>query len=707
MDFPELREAGARLSEVCDGAREQDGQGFNGFDSPFAKDLLSKPSWSQRQASAFHKMLRKYRKQLDGFGISYDTLPAPEQVQVNAGTFKPSGGSQQVLVPHAPAPAQVRVEAPNVTLSTHEKYGLQFKVSFPFDAAVKDSFRASCGMTIWEPESKQWIVPAKFAPELLAFSRAHNWRWSDDALFEAMTKERNLKDALRAREEATKASTATDSTFMAEWQCSGTKAGRACDEIHRLFGYQRAGAEYLVKKERTFLCDAPGLGKTVQALAAIQHTKGFPALVICPAGVATVWEREIGHWMPGVTVTVAPAKPKPSSRSIHITSYDRAQRNHEALMAIPWVTIVADESHLLKNREAKRTQKICGHEDYRDASKSVPGLLPRARYRYLLTGTPIPNRPVELIQPLMGIGRLQDLGGFGVFASRYCGWVKGVPGSIQGAVEANLPELNQKLRALCWVLRTKEQAMPDLPPKFTDHVPMALANPERYRAAARDVFAFLETEPNAAEALVQLTTLRRVAAEEKVPAALEWIETFVEQDEKIVVLGWHVEPLQALHKAIPSSVLLVGGMTQEAKDKAIDRFQNDPECKVFIGSRAAYEGITLTAAANLAFLELPWNPGLVDQAANRIHRIGQKAESVTYHYLLADGTIDEDIASLIDAKRKVIRAIETGEQVAESEFIRDLMLRLKGQKPQRGASKAQRKYEDSAEDRAAGTGAWI
>ncbi len=706
MDFPEIREAAEALRSVCDGAREHDGAGFNGFDAPFARDLLSKISWSPRQASAMHKLLRKYKKQLAGFGIAYDALPVPEGAPTPA-------LAQKVLVPHSPAPAipAPRQSGPNVTLGQHEKFGTQFKVSFAFDAAVKDAFRAACKMTIWEPETKTWVVPARFAPELLAFAKEQGWQWSDDAMFEALTRSNSLREQVKAREEATKASSATDSPFMAEWECCGVKAGAPCPSAKkgtkcRLFPYQRAGAEYLVKKERAWLSDEMGLGKTLQALAAIQHTKAFPVLVICPASAVQVWKNEIAHWMPGVAVTAAPQAPRASSRSIHIASYDRAQRNHESLLTVAWGTVVCDEAHALKNREAKRTQRICGHEDYRDPSKNVPGLLPRARFRFLLSGTPVPNRPVEMIQPLIGLDRLKELGGFGGFASRYCGWMKGVPGSINGAVMQNLPELNQRLRATCWVRRLKADVMKDLPPKFTNHVPLALANPARYQAAARDVFSFLDKDPNEAEALVQLTTLRRVAAEEKVAAAIEWVENFIDSGEKLVLMGWHNAPLEAIHAAFPGSVILTGSTSGPKREEAVRRFQNDPECKLFIGNiQAAGEAITLTAASHLAFLELPWKPGQVDQASDRIHRIGQTAEQVTYHFLLAEGTIDEMIADLIDEKRRVVKAIEDGKEVAETQLVGLLMRRLRD--PNASAKpKPQRIYEASAEDRYQGAGEW-
>jgi SWI/SNF-related matrix-associated actin-dependent regulator of chromatin subfamily A-like protein 1 len=653
-DWLPLREAGNALLRVCDGARSLDGQGYSRFDRGFAEDLLGKPSWSPRQARAFWKMLRKYRGQLDGMGLPFASLPEPpevpsepepkpQQVPLDAAFY----GDPRPVIKVAPRPAG------SISLTKHPQYGFQFRCEFePGEGlAVKDRFRAAIPVTIWEPESRTWIVPGKHAESLLAFAKEQGWAWSDEALAEATSRASSFRAAQEQRAAFVAASSAADSQFLADFR---SKSG------HALFPYQRAGAEYMVKKERCYLADEMGLGKTVQVMAALHHTQAFPALIACPASVSMVWERHVHEWLPGKKVAVAPASP--AGADVYIGSYDRIAKAAERLKSVPWKAVICDEAHALKNRDAKRTQAFCGKMN-RQAGTFEPGLLSLARFRWLLTGTPVPNRPSEMIQPLLGLDRLRDLGGFKGFATRYCGWVQGVPGTIDGSVPENLPELNQRLRASCWVRRLKEDVFKDLPDK----------------RAAKAVQEFALGDAGTAEAIVQMTQLRRVAAEEKLAAAIEWVREFLEGGEKLVLLGWHNEPLQAIYNAFRSqAVLLTGSTSAQDRVRAIDAFQQSEDCRLFVGNlQAAGQGITLTAASNIAIYELPWTPAILDQGIARIHRIGQTASKVTIHYLLAAGTIDEDIAALIDQKRAVSVGIQDGKAVSEGDLVSALLGRLR------------------------------
>ena len=121
------------------------------------------------------------------------------------------------------------------------------------------------------------------------------------------------------------------------------------------------------------------------------------------------------------------------------------------------------------------------------------------------------------------------------------------------------------------------------------------------------------------------------------------------------------------------AVKVDGSVTGINRQKAVDEFQTNKDVKLFIGNiKAAGVGITLTAASNVAFIELPWTPGDVVQAEDRIHRIGQKA-SVTIHYLLANDTIEDKIAKLIDSKRKVLDAVLDGKVTEQTSLLTELM----------------------------------
>ena len=109
------------------------------------------------------------------------------------------------------------------------------------------------------------------------------------------------------------------------------------------------------------------------------------------------------------------------------------------------------------------------------------------------------------------------------------------------------------------------------------------------------------------------------------------------------------------------------------RQEVVDKFQNDKKTKLFIGNiKAAGVGITLTAASDVAFLELPWTPGELEQASDRVHRIGQK-NSVSIYYLLAHETIEDKIATMIDKKRKVLDGILDGKNTENESLLTELL----------------------------------
>jgi SWI/SNF-related matrix-associated actin-dependent regulator of chromatin subfamily A-like protein 1 len=182
-----------------------------------------------------------------------------------------------------------------------------------------------------------------------------------------------------------------------------------------------------------------------------------------------------------------------------------------------------------------------------------------------------------------------------------------------------------------------------------------------------------------AEQLVRLNALKRVTSAGKMEAVIKWIEDFLESGEKLVVFAYHVDIVDRLadHFNAPK---IRGGMDQRDVQAGKDRFQTDDSCRVIIlNLEAGGVGHTLTAASNVAFVELGWTPALHDQAEDRCHRIGQEFQ-VTAYYLLAANTIDEKIQALIDAKRKVVTAATDGQISKSTSIEADLVAQLIGGK---------------------------
>jgi SNF2 family DNA or RNA helicase len=143
----------------------------------------------------------------------------------------------------------------------------------------------------------------------------------------------------------------------------------------------------------------------------------------------------------------------------------------------------------------------------------------------------------------------------------------------------------------------------------------------------------------------------------------------------LVVFAWHHSVVSAIADEF-KAVSITGSTKLEDRQSYVEKFQNDPECRLIVCNiQAGGVGITLTAASNVAFIELGWTPAVHDQAEDRVHRIGQ-TDSVTAWYLLASNTIDEEIARLLDEKRNVVTAATDGGDAQEIHMVNEIVKRI-------------------------------
>src|SRR5450755_687775 len=432
--------------------------------------------------------------------------------------------------------------------------------------------------------------------------------------------------------------------------------------------FQWAGVRYVLDARRAFLADEQGLGKTVEALAAIEADGAYPAIVVCPAAMKLGWQREATRWLPHRSVAAVEGRSAvPPSGEITGLNYEIVGAHREALARSRPRAIVVDESHYCKSPRAKRTHAV----------RRLAGAVAADGLRLALTGTPVLNHADELIAQLRVIGRLEDFGSGAQFSRQF-----------RGALSEE--RLHWHLRRRCFVRRLKADVLPQLPAKRQVVVPVALTNEAEYRLAERDVIAWLRSQPfdlselNAriaatlrAERLAQLGTLQRLAARGKLGAALAWIHDFLASGEPLVVFARHVEVQQAVVARFPAALHLLGSDSLRDREAAIERFQDPGGPRLIVGAtRVAAQGITLTRASNVAFLELEWTPAMHDQAEDRCHRIGQR-DAVTAWYLLAAETIDETMARLIQSKRTLVAAVTDGRAVHGNGLVEAVIRELR------------------------------
>lgn len=533
------------------------------------------------------------------------------------------------------------------------------RIEHPMSKALPDA-RALPG-AFWSPTWNGWIAAADTAPEVLEFARNHD----ADVHPSAVPSLQAAAPAL-ARIEASRA---TDADLHIP--------GLGGD----LMPFQRAGVDYVLSSgRRALIGDEPGLGKTVQALAALEASDSYPALVVCPSSLKLNWLREAQKWLPHRTsASVSGSQPYATGTDITIINYDVLKSWEPTLVGLRG--LVVDESHLVKSPTAQRTL----------ACIAVADRIPDEGTIVLLSGTPMLNRTTEMIAQLRILGRLPSFGGARRFRATF--------GNPQSAVM-----LNRRLRATVMVRRRKEDVLGDLPPKRWSTIAVE-GDPKtmrEYHAAERDLLAFLgqqaraaavaagaDTEAatraaweaalraSAALALVRIGALKKIAARAKMAAARDWMTEFVDSGNKLVVFGWHRDIVGEVADTFADGCRIQGGMPNGERQAHVDRFQTDPHQKVIACSiAAAGVGLTLTAASDVLFLEQGWTPGAMDQAADRCHRIGQK-DSVTAWNMLCAGTIDEDIAELIERKRRLVDAATDGTVTDEETSVAtELLIRL-------------------------------
>jgi superfamily II DNA or RNA helicase len=437
--------------------------------------------------------------------------------------------------------------------------------------------------------------------------------------------------------------------------------------------FQRAGVSYLLDRRRAFLADEQGLGKTIEALATIEAARAYPAVVVCPASLKLGWRRELERWLPARSVGVLSGGRRKGALAADITilNYDIVAARLAQLRALSPRALVLDESHYCKNAAAKRTQAVA----------QLAASVPRDGLVLALSGTPVTNRPAELISQLRILGRLEEFGSGAKFGQRFRG------------PDAHL-RLHWHLRARCFVRRLKADVLPQLPAKTRAVVPVELDNEAEYRLAERDLVAWLRSQPLdlreldakvaaalRAERLVRCNALKLLGARGKIHAALAWIHDFCAAGEPLVVFAKHREIQRAVLARFPGALHILGEDSTTARDAALLAFQ-DPERPdanrlIVCSIDAAGHGLTLTRSSNVAFLELDWTPAKHDQAEDRCHRIGQR-DAVNAYYLLAADTIDETISTLLERKRAVIGAVTDGREEDEQGVLDALVRELRG-----------------------------
>ena len=452
------------------------------------------------------------------------------------------------------------------------------------------------------------------------------------------------------------------------------------------YPYQLKGIARGLELKRFMNCDEPGLGKTLQSIATINLADAFPCLVICPSSLKINWLREWEKFTDKKAMILTDKVRdtwtfffQTGMHQVFIVNYESLKKYfvQRIKKAEGWTlrdvefrnsinlfkSVIIDESHRCKSASTQQA-KFC------------KGICTGKEWVIELTGTPVVNRPKDLIPQLAILNRMEDFGGYKPFVNRYC----------SGQREAsNLKELNFNLWQYCMFRREKSLVLTDLPDKIRQVNTCEITNRKEYMDAERDLIMYLQKYKDAdddkiekalrGEVMVRINILRQISARGKVRDVIEFVKDFRENGKKIILFCSLHEVVDQLKRYFPTAVSVTGRESPDMKQRAVDAFQNNPKVDIIICSiKAAGVGLTLTASSNVAFVEFPWTYADCSQCEDRAHRIGQK-DSVTCYYFLGRRTIDEKVYRIIQEKKNIANAV-TGSTEDIEENIVDMVARI-------------------------------
>ncbi|KAL2302218.1 hypothetical protein Nmel_009637 [Mimus melanotis] len=421
--------------------------------------------------------------------------------------------------------------------------------------------------------------------------------------------------------------------------------------VTSLMPFQREGVNFAIfRNGRLLLADDMGLGKTIQAICiAAYYQQEWPLLVVTPSSVRFTWAEAFHRWLPslspGSTNVIVSGKDNLTGSLINIISFDLLSRMDKQLKSTFQVVIV-DESHFLKNTKTARCQA------------AMP-LLKAAKRVILLSGTPAMSRPAELYTQIAAV-QPSFFPLFHSFGLRYCD-AKKMPWGWDYSGSSNLTELKILLEESIMIRRLKSDVLSQLPAKQRKMVVVA---PEGISAKTKAALAAeakkmakgYESKQQEKEALLVFFSR---TAEAKIRSVVEYILELLESgNNKFLVFAHHKIMLDAivaeLKKKHVEHIRIDGSTSSAERQSLCQKFQfSEKQAVAVLSLTAANMGLTLSAADLVVFAELFWNPGVLIQAEDRAHRIGQTS-SVNVHYLVAKGTADDYLWPMIQEKIKVL-----------------------------------------------------
>lgn len=492
-----------------------------------------------------------------------------------------------------------------------------------------------------------------------------------------------------------------DSERLKSSQATTTDFMPPCPPDRAFFPFQRAAIEYAMQADGCLLGLDMGTGKTAISCGVANQMDAKSVLVVCPASLKINWLRECEMWMtrPNPRISIARGtkieRVRDGDWPLVIVNYDVIWREPfaSAVRKMTWDLLVLDEAHLIKSgARSKRGVYIVGGTLVEPTGEIVNGKQKKKRtpvspilaHRKLaLTGTPIPNRPIEVF-PILKYLSPGQWSNWKHFTNRYCDAKPGFGGSLDVSGASNLEELRDRMRGTVMYRVEKDDVLKDLPPQTRRIVELEspkairlLLDRERQEwklheeavqklrqargsAAGTDDHTEFKGAGSALQGGItahfsEMSRIRAELAELKVPVVAEYVSDLIESGAGKVLVGCHHRSMiSGLMDALKAHkpVCLYGGMSAEQKQESVDAFQNG-DAGVFVGQlQAAGVGLTLTASSTCVFGEQSWVPADLLQFEARLRRIGQRS-CVDVHYLVFEDSLDATMMRSVVSKMDV------------------------------------------------------
>ena len=445
----------------------------------------------------------------------------------------------------------------------------------------------------------------------------------------------------------------------------------------KLKALQKEGVKFLLSNKKCILADGMGSGKSVQSIVASICTNVDKILIICPASVKSTWKRELMYYVDEKDITIVNGSNWGETTKFTIINYDILDNFYTVPTENVMEEVVTKDEYnnivtKLVTKTKKSTKKAVIEECMKNSrlfqekfgcvivdevhrmvnNKSIryqviDDLFKRTRppFRFLLTGTPMTNKPMNLYYILKLIDA-EVTDDYRFYVKRYCGGkeMKLRTGKkILIANDAtNLDELKEKIKHV-YIRRLLSQ-MSDMVKKNIEVKEYDLNEKQtiRYNELWDEYVKAQEEKGNndseAYRQLVEGTIVRQYLAKEMIPNTIHLAEEIIDNDEKVIISCTYTEEVNELKKYFGKiAVVYDGKMTSKQKDKSEYEFMNNPKIKVFIGQiDSASVGLTLTAATKLIFNSFSFSSHVLKQMEDRIYRLTQTKDVTCYYQVFTD-----------------------------------------------------------------------